>query len=132
MSKPWHLVTHPHHNYYEGRADADLTPWLTYFVEVMARMFEEVGAEAEQQIKTSGKSPSVVPDDRRARVVFSLLVRQSTVTANGIAKALGVSPRQASNYLAAWVREGWLVATTTARKSRHIDCAASASCRPPL
>lgn len=25
------LAVHPHHNYYEGRAEADLTPWLEYF-----------------------------------------------------------------------------------------------------
>lgn len=26
------LAVHPHHNYYEGRSDADLTPWLEYFI----------------------------------------------------------------------------------------------------
>jgi len=25
------LAVHPHHNYYEGRSEADLTPWLEYF-----------------------------------------------------------------------------------------------------
>ncbi|MFA4956642.1 MAG: hypothetical protein WC556_06670 [Candidatus Methanoperedens sp.] len=25
------LAVHPHHNYYEGRAEADLTQWLEYF-----------------------------------------------------------------------------------------------------
>ena len=36
------LVTHPHHNYYEGRADADLTPWLGYFLRGMVAVFESV------------------------------------------------------------------------------------------
>ena len=27
------LVTHPHHNYYFGRHEADITPWLEYFLE---------------------------------------------------------------------------------------------------
>ena len=48
------LVTHPHHNYYEGRAGADLTPWLEYFVQILAAVigaalkeaFEAAGAEA--------------------------------------------------------------------------------------
>jgi hypothetical protein len=26
------LQTHPHHNYYEGRAEADLTGWVAYFL----------------------------------------------------------------------------------------------------
>ncbi|HVR97657.1 MAG TPA: Fic family protein [Thermoanaerobaculia bacterium] len=33
------LVTHPHHNYYEGRDAADLTPWLEYFLETLASVF---------------------------------------------------------------------------------------------
>src|SRR3954469_1459504 len=33
------LAIHPHHNYYEGRNAADLTPWLEYFLEVLAIVF---------------------------------------------------------------------------------------------
>jgi len=36
------LQTHPHHNYYEGRADADLTGWLAYFIHSMAVVFRQV------------------------------------------------------------------------------------------
>jgi Fic family protein len=30
------LAAHPHHNYYEGRETADLTPWLEYFLQTLA------------------------------------------------------------------------------------------------
>lgn len=33
------LAVHPHHNYYEGRAEADLTPWLEYFLDTLAKAF---------------------------------------------------------------------------------------------
>ena len=33
------LATHPHHNYYEGREDAELTSWLAYFLETLATIF---------------------------------------------------------------------------------------------
>jgi Fic family protein len=33
------LAVHPHHNYYEGRAEADLTPWLEYFLDTLAEAF---------------------------------------------------------------------------------------------
>jgi Fic family protein len=33
------LAAHPHHNYYEGRETADLTPWLEYFVRTLAGVF---------------------------------------------------------------------------------------------
>ena len=36
------LVTHPHHNYYEGRAAADITPGLAYFLKGMAAVFASV------------------------------------------------------------------------------------------
>jgi Fic family protein len=36
------LVTYPHHNYYEGRNTADITPWLVYFINGMATVFETV------------------------------------------------------------------------------------------
>jgi Fic family protein len=39
------LVTHPHHNYYEGRNTADVTPWLAYFLRGMAAVFEAVAGE---------------------------------------------------------------------------------------
>ena len=39
------LAVHPHHNYYEGRAEADLTPWLEYFVLTVATVFSTVREE---------------------------------------------------------------------------------------
>jgi len=34
------LSIHPHHNYYFGRSEADLTPWLEYFISTLAEVFE--------------------------------------------------------------------------------------------
>lgn len=42
------LAAHPHHNYYEGRAEADLTPWLEYFLQVLAAVFGTASKEALQ------------------------------------------------------------------------------------
>ncbi|HSF39877.1 MAG TPA: Fic family protein [Thermoanaerobaculia bacterium] len=39
------LAIHPHHNYYEGRDTADLTPWLAYFVDTLAVVFEATQEE---------------------------------------------------------------------------------------
>ena len=40
------LAAHPHHNYYEGREEADLTPWLEYFLQVLAAVFRAALQEA--------------------------------------------------------------------------------------
>jgi Fic family protein len=36
------LAVHPHHNYYEGRETADLTPWLEYFLATLRTVFVTV------------------------------------------------------------------------------------------
>jgi Fic family protein len=40
------LAAHPHHNYYEGRADADLTPWLEYFLRTLTQAVTAAEEEA--------------------------------------------------------------------------------------
>jgi Fic family protein len=45
------LAAHPHHNYYEGRAEADLTPWLEYFLKVLAAVFGTASKEALQAVE---------------------------------------------------------------------------------
>lgn len=51
----------PSHNYHEGRAEADITPWIDYFIEGMAyacervleRMLEEATPEAVNPLSAS-------------------------------------------------------------------------------
>lgn len=43
------LQTHPRANYYEGRAGADLTAWLEYFIAGMATVFQRVAGEVRAQ-----------------------------------------------------------------------------------
>ena len=40
------LVTDSHHNYYDGRASAEITSWLAYFLRGKASVFEMVAREA--------------------------------------------------------------------------------------
>ena len=42
------LTVHPHHNYYFGRSEADLTPWLEYFISTLAAVFESVRLAAQK------------------------------------------------------------------------------------
>ncbi len=114
------LVTHPHHNYYFGRAEADITPWLAYFLKGMAAVFESVAEEV--------RSRALVPDesseqllrtlDRRARLVLGLFSRQEEINANDVARLLGLSPRQSRQLLTQWLEAGWLEVSDASRKSR--------------
>jgi Fic family protein len=45
------LAVHPHHNYYEGRAEVDLTPWLDYFLEIMTEVFRATEKDVRETAK---------------------------------------------------------------------------------
>jgi len=75
------LQTHPHHNYYAGRAAADLSDWLTYFTQSMAQIFRRVVDEVQAQaiIPSEPEPPELRRLDRRARIVLGMFTRQETI-----------------------------------------------------
>lgn len=72
------LQTHPHHNYYEGWADADLANSLAYFVRSMTQVFQLVANEVRARAVSQAaqpvvpKSPELSQLDRHARLVPGL------------------------------------------------------------
>lgn len=123
------LAAHPHHNYYEGRAQADLTPWLAYFVETVARVFRAAQAEV-QQVARPGLTPAPEPLrqlDHRARIVLGLFGRADQIRTAEVAEALGLSERMARDLLRDWVAEGWLVIADPSNKNRRYALAPSLS-----
>ncbi len=120
------LQVHPAHNYYDGRAFAEMTSWLDYFVKGMAAVFESVAGEIRARaLKPDKKSDQALRKlDRRARIVLGLFSKQETVTANDVALSLGLSPRQARELLAEWTEAGWLEIGNAARKSRRYHLSA--------
>jgi Fic family protein len=50
------LVTHPHHNYYEGRDKADITSWLTYFLKGMASVFDTIAQVVRNKLITATRA----------------------------------------------------------------------------
>jgi len=117
------LAVHPHHNYYDGRAEADLTLWLEYFVTSVATVFQAVKEEA---LRCAQKGIPVEPDllrklDRRARRVFALFTRQDRITTPEVAGVLGLSDRMARVLIQGWVKEGWLVVAQASKKSRAYE-----------
>lgn len=120
------LVTHPHHNYYEGRADADLTPWLEYFLGTLAGVF--TGAK-EEALRAAEQGLTVQPDalrrlDPRARVVLGLFARQERITAREAALALGLSDRMVRVLLSQWVDEEVLTVADPSRRARSYELSA--------
>jgi len=114
------LAAHPHHNYYEGRAEADLTPWLEYFLQVLAAVFDTASKEA---LKAAGEGFVAEPEalrrlDPRARAVLGLFARQERVSGRDVAMTLGLSERMARELVRDWVEEGFLEIVDASRRAR--------------
>ena len=114
------LAAHPHHNYYFGRAEADLTGWLEYFIGLTARVYELAKDEALRCVREG-----ILPEpeevrrlDRRARMVIALFGKQDRITAADVARVLGLSERQVRDLIRGWVADGWLLVADPARRSR--------------
>lgn len=115
------LVTHPHHNYYFGRNQADITPWLEYFLRGMSVVFEKVANEVAQYSKGEKEDKQIEllrGLDHRARRVLGMFGNQNLIKSTEVAAILGLSTRQARLLLSQWVTQGWLEAVDPSKKGR--------------
>jgi Fic family protein len=121
------LVVHQHHNYYYGRAEADLTGWVEYFISLLARVFTQAKDEALQLGKTGVPSePQKLRRlDHRARAVLSLFAKKDRITAKDAAESLGLSDRMVRILIQQWVEDGWLTIVNTSNRSRSYGLSAS-------
>lgn len=118
------LVTHPNHNYYFGRNEADISPWLEYFLKGVSVIFERVADEVEHQSKgeTGDENLELLrPLDHRARRVLGLFARQGFIKSSDVANLLGISARQARELLSQWAEQGWLEIADPSRRGRKYE-----------
>lgn len=120
------LAVHKHHNYYEGRAEADLTIWIEYFTALLSKVFTQAKDEA---VTYSRKGVPQEPErlrqlDHRARIALALFSRKDKIAASDVAQALGLSNRMVRILLQKWVKDGWLIVADTANRSRAYSLSA--------
>lgn len=113
------------HNYYFGRAEADITAWLVYFCVGMADAFANVRLKATQASKNVKKDYSVLLRelDQRQKQVLSLFEKSKYVTTREIASLLGVHVRTALNLCNKWCDEDFLIQHGKAPKTRKYELA---------
>jgi Fic family protein len=119
------LTVGPSHNYYEGRAAADITPWVEYFCDGVADSFESVQRQAEEAAGRGAQdqSPLLRKLDARQRKVLKLFRAHETITSGDVAALFDVSQRTARVLLGAWVERGFLTMADPAKKSRKYGLA---------
>lgn len=114
------------HNYYVGnRAEADVTPFVDYFISGMAESFANVRkhAEAERQAGKPDQAQSLRHLSSQQRQVLELFRMQAKVNAKHVAEHLKVSQRQANRYCIKWVEDGFFIIADTAKRTRSYQLA---------
>jgi Fic family protein len=108
------------HNYYFGRAEADVTPFVTYFCLGMAEAFATVRSRAELASRHSASEQSAVLRDLGAqqRRALGLFLRMTEVTRNDVAKFFKLPARQAYLLCRRWLKSEFLVIGNPSTKSR--------------
>ena len=120
------LTVGPSHNYYMGRAGADITKWVEYFCEGTATSFENVKKQAEQAGDAGRQDASHLLRglEPRQRRVLELFQGSHTITSRDAEKLFAISQRMARNLLSAWVANGFLVIADMSKKKRKYELAA--------
>ncbi len=114
------LAVHQHHNYYFGRAQAELTSWIEYFVCLLARVFTQAKEEALRLGETGivCEPEKLRRLDHRARMVLALFAKKDFITAKDAAAPLGLSDRMMRILMQQWVKDGWLVVVNLSNRKR--------------
>jgi Fic family protein len=112
------LTVGPSHNYYLGRAKADITHWVEYFCVGMAESFENVKGRAQEAAGTADLSPLLRKLDPRQRKAIELFHDQETITSRDVEALFGISQRMARHLLRQWSDAGFLQIADPAKKSR--------------
>jgi Fic family protein len=114
------LAVGPSHNYYQGRAEADITAWVEYFCAGMADSFESVRRRAREAADRGMRDDSAALRrlDPRQRRALELFRRSVVITSRDVEGLFGVSQRTARNILSSWMSGGFVLVVDPSRKSR--------------
>ncbi len=115
------LTVGPSHNYYMGRAAADITKWVAYFIEGTATSFEKVRDQALREAERGVKDQSKLLRnlDAKQRRALTLFQKSREIVAKDVAELFGYKPRSAALLCQRWVEKSFLVTTDAAKKSRR-------------
>ncbi|PWT80596.1 MAG: cell filamentation protein Fic [Acidobacteria bacterium] len=120
LSAYYAALTIGSHNYYDGRAEADVTVFVDYFCIGMADAFTKVRAAAtEAGIKSAPDHSSTLRDlTPTQRKLIDLFRRQGSATTAEMAAHLRMSPRTLVELARQWIEDGFLEYVSAARKNR--------------
>ena len=115
----------PSHNYYLGREESDITPWIAYFIHGMAVAFDRVVQQMAMVQSKGGKDHSVLMRklDPKQRKALELFRDYEVVTSSQIGELFGFKPRTSSALCKKWVESGFLKIVNPSLKTRTYSLA---------
>ncbi len=115
----------PSHNYYLGREESDITPWIAYFIHGMAVAFDRVVQQMAMVQRKGGKDHSVLMRklDPKQRKALELFRDYEVVTSSQIGELFGFKPRTSSALCKKWVESGFLKIVNPSLKTRTYSLA---------
>jgi Fic family protein len=105
-----------------GRAKSDITSFIEYFCTGMAKAFESVRKNIVASLKNKeasiDKSELLYHLDERQKRALDLFLKQKIITTKDVALLFGLSIRAANNICNKWLEEGFVEASSEAKKNR--------------
>ncbi len=114
------------HNYYLGRAEADITHWIEYFLVGMADACQKVVAalrQEKQAVDNPDHAALLRGLDARQRKILQLFTHSSEITSKEIAAFFECSDRTAAAWCQAWVKKDFFVVTDPSNRGRKYGLA---------
>lgn len=110
----------PSHNYHEGRAEADITPWIDYFIEGMAYAFEQV---LKQMLKENAPNSQDISSlikklNPQQRKIVTLFQNADTITTQDISTLFGFKQHTSTQLCKEMVEAGFLMIANASKKAR--------------
>lgn len=107
------------HNYYLGRQNADITKWVEYFINGMAKAFNAVCIKAQKQENSKDEFKILRELDAKQREILTLFETQKFITSKDIAEFFKFSARSARLLASQWVDKGFLTASGNGKQRKY-------------
>ena len=107
------------HNYYLGRAEADITKWVEYFIKGMAIAFKSVYSKAKEQENSKDEIKVLRELDSKQRQILNLFATQKYVTSKDISEFFKFAPRTARQLASIWVNSGFFISIGEGKQRKY-------------
>jgi Fic family protein len=106
------------HNYYFGRAAADITSWIEYFITGMLESFNKIESHLEREKGQEDQSDKLRIFDTRQKKILTLFEKNDYIISKDLEKLFKFSPRTARQLAQHLVKSGFLKIADKSKKNR--------------